>query len=299
MCEKLEPKNIKIINLLKSKIENSKNENPTLIIEKVNWKNKTFNLIQDGHLIAGTKQRVSVKFIKNVLKSNKKITTLVYSGTSHGFGPVATAYAAYKLNLNSLIFLSDANVDKIDKNEKNDTRQINTLHALNAEVYLCDDYYQAKKLKYKMTDIEKNVTKEEYYLVPMGLNDKEGRMIKILSEQIKKASKNTILDTIKKKRFWLVAGTGGILMALNKAFPNSEFFIFLTGSGRHRQNIIDLYKVYKNIHLLKPENFDLSDSFSTVKNYDEFIWHYVKKYAKEGDFIWSVSSDDYLFMNLI
>ena len=291
MCEKLKPENIKMISHLKSKIDNLKTENPEFVIEKINWKDKCFNLIQDGHLIAGTKQRVSVIFVKKLLKKNKKLTTLVYSGTSHGFGPVATAFAAYKLGLNSLIFLSDVSVDKT---KKNDTRQINTLHALKAEIYLCDNYFQAKKLKYKMTDIEKNITSYEFYLIPMGLNDKDGIMIKLLSKQIKKASKGTILETNKKKRFWLVAGTGGILMALNEAFPDSDFFIFLTGSGRHKQQILDVYKDYKNIHLLKPEKLDLSDSFSTVKNYDEYIWHYVKKYAKNGDFIWNVSSDDYI-----
>ncbi len=296
MCEKLKPENIKMIKLLESKINDSKNENPSLIIEPIQWKNKNLNLIQDGYLIAGTKQRISVDFIKKILETNKKITTLVYSGTSHGFGPVATAYAAYKLGLSSLIFLSDANTNK---KEKNNTRQINTLHALNSQVYLCEDYFQAKKLKYKMTDIGKNMTDDKFYLVPMGLNDADGIMIKMLAKQIKKASKNTILDTVKKKRFWLVAGTGGILMALNKAFPNSEFFIFLSGSGIHKKNILNSYKTYKNIHLLEPENLDLSDSFSTVKNYDEYIWHYVKKYAIDGDFIWNVSSDDYLFIDKV
>ena len=293
MCEKLEPENIQMIRVIKTKLDSLENENPQVIIEKTCWKNKCFNLIQDGYLIAGTKSRVSEIFIKKILKKNKKITTLVYSGTSHGFGPVATAFAAYRLGLNSLIFLSNANIDGTNKN---DTRQINTLHALNATTYLCDDYFQAKKLKYKMTDVQKNITKDEYYLVPMGLNDKHGLMIKLLAKQIKKASKGTILNTRKNKRFWLVAGTGGILMALNEAFSDSEFFIFLTGSGRHRQQLLNEYKDYKNIHLLKPEKPDLSNSFSTVKSYDEHIWHYVKKYAKDGDFIWNVSSDDYLFL---
>jgi hypothetical protein len=284
MCEKLKPYNLEKINYIKQKLLNNKNDNPSLVIENIKYKNKTFNLIQEGYLIAGTKQRVVVLFIKKILKKNKDINTLVYSGTSNGFGSVATAYVAYKLNLKSLVFISGDN---------NDTRQINTLHALNSNIYLCKDYNNAKKLKYKMTD-ENGKTKKDFYLVPMGFNDTDEIMINILSKQIKKASKNTILDNKQQKRFWLVAGSGGIVMSLNKVFPNSKFFIYLTGAGRHKKKIIDWAKLHKNIHILKPEQLNIDYVFSTVKNYDDYIWHYIKKYGKEGDYIWNVASDDYI-----
>ena len=44
----------------------------------------------------------------------------------------------------------------------------------------------------------------------MGFNDKEKKMVNILSEKIIDASKETIIENMKNIRIWLVAGSGGI-----------------------------------------------------------------------------------------
>lgn len=293
---------INIINKIKKKlIKNS--DNPKLIIEEffIN-KNKNnnikINIVQDGYLIAGTKQRVAKLFIKNILKNNNKINTLVYAGTSNGFGAVATAYVAYKLGLKSSVFLSGNNITN--------TRQINTLLALNSNITLCKTFKEARYMEYKESNINKEwTTKPNYLVVPMGLNDDNMIMINFLSKQIKKASKGTILENKKNLRIWLVAGSGGIAMSLFKAFPNVKLYLYLTGSGRYKQKVIEWAQNNKdNIILLKTEK-ELNNSninkinrmkyYSSVKNYDDMIWPYIKKYGKDGDFIWNVSSDDYLY----
>jgi len=287
MCENIKPTNHEIIKKIKQKLINY-DDNPKVVIEKIKYNDKTFNLIQEGFLITGTKQRVVIKFLEKALKNNKDITTLVYSGTANGFGAVATAFGAYKFNLKSIVFISG---------HDEDTRQINTLHALNSKVYLCETYNFAKYFKYKKTDDKNNKTKKKYFIIPMGLNDDNHVMIDLLSKQIKEAIKDTSLENNTKKRFWLVAGSGGILMSLYLLFPTSEFFIYLTGHGRHKQKVIKWINQHKNIHILKQENINVDDiPYSTVKDYDDYIWHYVKKYAKDGDYIWNVSSDDYLFL---
>jgi hypothetical protein len=124
-------------------------------------------------------------------------------------------------------------------------------------------------------------------------------MIDLLSKQIKKAAKKTILENNKNPVFWCVAGSGGIVQSLYKAFPHGYFNIFLTGSGRYKKKVLEWSKSKNNVKILKDEftsnNLkNRKNYYSTVQNYDDYIWPYVKKYAKNGDFIWNVASDDYI-----
>ena len=288
MCEKITNGNNEKIELIKKKIIRN-NDNPKLIIEQITFPNKKIiNLVQDGYLIAGTKQRVAVLFMKKILQKNKQIETLLYSGSSNGFGAIATAYAAFKLGLKSQVFIN-GNV-----NDTN-TRQINTLLALNAEVNLCPTYAEARDLKYSVSDNPKNVN--THYNVPMGLNDENNIMTELLSRQITLAARKTILKNSENTRIWLVGGSGGIAMSIHRAFPAAKLFILLTGAGSHKRKVIEWAKKTKNISLIKDLHLENTVTYySSVKNYDDLIAPYVIKYGRNNDFIWNVSSDDYLFL---
>lgn len=290
MCEKITNGNNEKIELIKKKIIRN-NDNPKLIIEQVTFPNKKIiNLVQDGYLIAGTKQRVAVLFMKKILQKNKQIESLLYSGSSNGFGAIATAYAAYKLGLKSQVFING----HISNNDTN-TRQINTLLALNAQVHLCSTYGEARDLKYSISDAPKNI--DTHYNVPMGLNDENNIMTELLSRQITLAARKTILKNSENTRIWLVAGSGGIAMSIHKAFPAAKLFILLTGAGSHKRKVIEWAKKTKNISLIKDLHLENTVSYySSVKNYDDLIAPYVIKYGRNNDFIWNVSSDDYLFL---
>lgn len=303
--------NIAYVNKIK-KIVNIQEENPKLIIETIEINNYIkINVIQEGYLVAGTKQRVIIPFMKKILKKYKKIKTVLYTGIYNGFGAIATAYAAYKLGLKSHVFLSESissvnnSIEKISKYY--DTRQINTLHALNAEITICNSFRKARNLEYNLayenTKVQDWKLKEEYYVPPIGFNDDEKIMVELLSKQIKKAMKNTLLSKIKNPRIWLVTGSGGILMSLHKALPNAHFIVLLSGAWKYKKIIIDWSSEFNNIEILQNEP-SLNDKekrlnrkmyYSSVEDYDDIIWPYVKKFAKSDDFIWNISSDDYLF----
>lgn len=282
------------IRAVKEAVEKNINsdDNPPLKIEELHVGDRVFNLVQEGYLLTGTKQRVADLFVKHLLKNvdkKKEITTLVYKGASNGYGAVATAYAAKKNGLKSIAFLSGEDVKS--------SRQLTTLHALGASVYLCDTYEDTRTLLYKITDnpAKKWSTMPEYYLVPMGLNDEGNVMTNMLSFQIKKAKEGTKLEKEKTPTFWLVAGSGGILMSLLKTFPNSNFNVLLTGGGMYRKRVIEWSKKMNRIRILKKKEYVKSNViYSSVKDYDDLIWEYVKEEGKSGDYIWNVSSDDYM-----
>jgi len=302
--EKIRYYNIGYINKIK-KLLNVQKDNPKLIIETIDIsKNRKINIIQEGYLISGTKQRVVTDFIKKILTKNKNIKTLLYAGSSNGFGPIACAYAAYKLKLKSHVFLVENN-NSDEKNKIYDTRQINTLHALNANITICNSWKKSRNLEYKL-GFENTINwkpNDEYYVCPMGFNDDSQIMVNLLSKKINKSMKNTLLSETKNPRIWLVTGSGGILMALHKSFPNAHFIILLTGGGKYKQKIIDWSSEFNNITILKNDSFldnkkerlNRKSYYSSVENYDDLIWPYVKKFAKSNDFIWNVSSDDYIY----
>ena len=296
MCEDISGKyldNEKIQLIQKKLIKNV--DNPKLKIDLITLPDKrNINIIQDGILLVGTIQRVVKLFIKKIIKDNPLITTLIYTGTSDGFGALAIAYAGYKLGLKCNIYLSGDMSNKTFK-----SRQITTLQALGANIKLCSSWDLAKKLMNNESyDKSTNIWKplEGYYIAPLGLNDNEGVMTDLLSKQIIKASKNILSFNL---RIWLVVGSGGIASSISKAFPNAKLFIYLRGSGRIKK-IIEWANNNPNITILNSLKINNTSKnnrpsyYSSVSNYDDMIWPYIKKYGLNGDYIWNIASDDYI-----
>lgn len=308
MCDNitLKYKEHEKINYVKEKLKKM-NTNPKLKIVEITIPNKKkINIIQDGYLLAGTKQRVANLFIKEILKKNPSIKHLLYAGVINGFGAIASSYGAKKNNLDCTVFLSKKSEDqKIDDILK--SRQIITLQALDTNIYLCPTFKEARSLEYDFGIVNKNekvwVTKEDYYIVPMGMNDDDKIMINIMSKQMKKASKNTILEKALKPRIWVVSGSGGIAMSINKAFPHAEIFILLTGGFKYKKKVSDYFKNNNNVKILKNEKIlnnkkllnNRKNYYNSVEEYDDLLWPYIKKYGQNDDFIWNVSSDNFIF----
>ncbi len=296
------------------------NINPQLYITPININNeKIINVVQESILICGTKTRVAYLLLKGIIEKNPEIKTLTYCGTYNGFGAVATAYAAYLLNKNCEVFLSrvpmSSNYIAKSNEEILNSRQVISLIGLNAKVHLCDDYRSARDLQYSLStkEVEGKTNEWElingYYNVDLGLLDKKGVMVNILSEQIKKASKRTILENYKNPSFWLVVGTGGVARSIKKTFPDATLYLLFV--GKYDPDTIFWTRQTKGIIVLNgnpdfPIDTNISNEniksnrelyYNSTSGYDDRIWKFVKKYAKNGDFIWNVAADN--FSNLI
>jgi hypothetical protein len=331
MCSIITEKDVNpdMLNMFK-KILKKSSINPKFMINEINVNNKKINIVQENYLIAGTKGRVVQLLLKHILKKNPNVKTLTYRGTFNGFGALATAYCAYKEGLKCEVFLSKMATNSkprmLNKQELYNSRQIITLVGLNAKIHLCPDYGAARNLQYSITTREiKNKPNlweliDGYYNIDMGLLDKEGIMPKLLSKQLIKASKNTILEDLSKKEdksdnsdkknnntstitkkptFWLVAGTSGIAQSLVKAFPNSNIKILLVGGGKYLETSMKWLKNQKNVVILSKElnkeelRTNRAKYYKSTSGYDDRIWPYVKEYAKDGDFVWNVGADEF------
>jgi hypothetical protein len=295
MCDLLTNKDGNVTNIkqIKQLLDNpTLEENPKLLILSINKNNKNINIIDDSNLITGTKMRVARNFIKEFIKKNKNIDTLVYSGNYNGFGALSVAYSAYKLNLKSQIYLGSSN---IDKKIICSSRQVSTLLACNAKIYLCDTYRNARNLLWENVTGGKWEIKKNIFVVPMGLNDDKNIMINILAKQIKKASMNTKIISEKNLRIWLVSGSGGIAKSIAIAFPHAKLFILPYGGSKYKKKLKDWSRDNKNISILNEiPNLDytlINNYYKSVNNYDALIFPYVLRFGLDNDYIWNVASD--------
>jgi hypothetical protein len=90
---------------------------------------------------------------------------------------------------------------------------------------------------------------------------------------------------------------------LNK-FNNLEFRKYaIESTNQSIQKKLELYKNNPYSKILKNEkelnNKKLLNNrknyYNSVEEYDDLLWPYIKKYGKDGDFIWNVSSDNFIF----
>lgn len=298
MCDLLTEYNEVNVKAMIKKIKNKKSVNPRLKIKQFTMPDgRKINVCQDGELIAGTKQRAAVKFVKHMLKLNPKIEYLVYAGICNGFGPVATAYAANKLKLKSIIFLAH---DGWSRSEVISSRQVSTIHALGGQIYLCRDFRSARIKEYEFASITLSdqtwEDRDNFLVLPMGLNDDKKVMVKILSRQITIATKKTSIKEATNLRIWLVMGSGGIFEAIYKCFPNASYYVYITGHGRYIEKAKDIVRgkrvtILNYVKLKQPNPLKRADYYDSVAGYDDVIWDYLVEFGRDGDFIWNVASD--------
>ena len=140
-------------------------------------------------------------------------------------------------------------------------------------------------------------------------------MVKLLSSQMRKAARGTLLDVNKSPTnrirmgvmgeicsptFWLVAGTSGLARSILAAFPDAKINLVMVGSGKYLKNALEWTKstpgvtVHSNLHANSNSNSkNRSKFYSSTSGYDDQVWPYVIKYAQHGDFIWNVASDTF------
>lgn len=234
-----------------------------------------------------------------MLKAKPNVEYIVYAGVCNGFGPVATAYAvANKLNLKAIVFL--ARKEGMSWRDIVSSRQISTIHALGGQIYLCDDYRSARLKEYEFASIvlkDKSwADKDNFLVLPMGLNDENKIMVGMLARQLKAAIKKTALEKTANLRIWLVMGSGGIFEALYQCFPGATYYVYITGGGRYVEQAKTIIRdknviILNDIKLTKANKLRRPDYYDSVAGYDDMIWDYLVEFGQSGDFIWNVASD--------
>ena len=198
---------------------------------------------------------------------------------------LALAYAAYKLKLKCVVCICYINLEEYKK-----SKQYLTLLALNAQIFLYDNWADAREAGYKIHNAHKKY--HTCYYPAMGFTTANN--VQILAKQFALANKGAIK---KNATIWVVSGSGGIAQALSVAFPQAFFGVFMTGGDKYKDNVRLWAKNKDNVILI--ENLDFlpevqNDKYDTVRNYDDYIYKYVYYFAVSGDYIFNVAADTFL-----
>jgi hypothetical protein len=238
-----------------------------LNIVNVNHSRKTFHLIQETTLYAGSKQR-GIKFFQN-LKDNG-FEEIVTCGTTHGYGQVAAAFSCKEVGLACTIFLAKL----IPR-----TKMTNLAIELGAKIIDIDNDPKIGILMKHATTYTNNNPKIK--LLHLGLDDPN--FIQAVADNI-----NINKGNINPKRMWLAVGSGTLLRALHKVFPDCHYCIVQVGRCIYPDIVEGInHTIYKCTQPFR-ENTKNIPPYESLANYDAKVWQFVSKHGSNGDYIWNV-----------
>ena len=235
--------------------------NPDIVVTKI----EKFYVVRDDYLIGGTKQRGLVPLLEN---TNKEI--FIYGGPVYGYAQIALAYSAYLSHKKAVVFV-----------EKRNKLFPLTEYAKSFGAYIHEVPQPAYLNKILMYSEEFYKKGNDRFLLKIGADDVN--FINYTIENIKKSWKDK-----QPERMWLVAGSAILLNILYSVFPKTYFNVIQVGRtvwddlmNKKRTTLYVSDEKFENIAKEQPP-------YPTVSTYDAKLWAFVKKYGKEGDYIWNV-----------
>lgn len=236
------------------------------------------NIIDDGEILGGTKARALKQYIMEKIEIRRQIGKetkgILYAGPISGSAQLAVSIVAKQLKIISYLYLSGVTKSLLD-------------YPFFAQA---KNYRPISKgfLKLKNARIEAMkyiVQNPKVMLIPFGFGD--DIFDQILFETLKITNEKS---PIYPKVVWMAVGSGTILKAFAKLFPDIQINVVRIGAH------IDLSDI------LKPERVKIFDApekfwedtrilppYKSVPSYDAKVWRFVKSHAKDGDFVLNVA----------
>ena len=226
-------------------------------IEKVD----NFYVLRDDLISGGTKRRILYSLLKNI---NQK--EIVYSSCQYGQGHVALAQSGLDLNKKVTLFYPKYN-------EFTDSFY-NTTENLKANYFLIGND--------QTSQIEIDLLAREYALQKNALHIPIGFAFNEFENEIIKLAKSLPFSP---KEVWALAGSGTLVRALIKAWPNAQ--INAVSLGLDQCNTENAKVFYVSEDLREPA--DILPPYPSNIFYDAKIWRFVKLFASDDALIWNVS----------
>lgn len=260
-------------------INDAQDFSPKFTFRDILYQDKHFTLVDDGVLPGGSKQRMLIRMMTDIMrKEDMNVTEFVYAGPPFGAAQPALAVAAKSLNISATIWISQA-VDSHGRNYRTEM----TKRAMGLGANIREIHGPLAKVQSVATDYTQS--KSGAVLLPFGLYTPES--IQILAEEFAAAWP---VDRPKPGRIWVVAGSTTVYAALHAAFPDCNFEIVQVG----RCVWPDLILPNTRLHVSN-ERFDTrardQPPYQTVATYDAKLWKFVRQFGQIGDYIFNVCAD--------
>jgi 16S rRNA G966 N2-methylase RsmD len=234
--------------------------NPKIIVENitvdsVNQDSRTFYVVRDDLLMAGTKQRM-VKYIGSKLSQDKKY---VYAGPPSGVAQVALALIGQFFGLN-IVYITKTITDMTLKAKTFGLNVITT---------------QSVGKTY-----DKYIGEYKYEGLPLGLKGFDEDLAEAISEK-SSISFESFYKRTYKGSMWCIIGTGTLEHAIRLAIPGIVTIKVQVGYDNELADYVAPESYLEHAKYMPP--------YQSVSTYDAKIWQFVIKYGHDGDFIWNVA----------
>lgn len=251
--------------------------NPEIIVLPEELPHKTINVVRDDLFAGGTKSRGLIEYMK--MSPAKEF---VYLTPTTGSAQLALAYSAKVTGKKVTLFMS-----KLNKRTPLTNRALSY-----GNVKLIEkpgDFKILGPMAEKYTQNVKREKGDDYVeLLPLGFNNEQ--FLEIMASQIVKALPKR-LKKYPPKRIWVAAGSGLLANVLYRVFPDSKILLVQVGKtiwpDMYDQSRSKLYVSEESFYTWAKEQ----PPYPTTKSYDAKVWTFVKRFGKDGDYVWNVTSD--------
>lgn len=252
-------------------IYNNFTVNPKMITSIINYNNKKFTVFRDDKLLTGTKQRVFTTLLTKLYEDE-----IVYAGPPQGYAQIALALAGKLTNKKITLFLTKFSND-FSNTEK--AKKINP----NIKIIKVASGLNDGNLEKIAFDYSK---KKKAFLLSFGGNTYG--YIDLLAQQLINSIDIKLRNSV--KRIWISAGSGSVLQSLYSVFPNAYFLVVQVGRTLYKDGFNlsrTIWPFYKAGMKYSQKATD-PPPYPSSPYYDAKVWTFVKKYGKDGDFIFNV-----------
>lgn len=247
---------------------------------------KSFNIIQEGIMIGGSKERAIYPFVFGT-----NYGEYVYAGPSQGFAVVALSKACRDASSEGKKVRCTLFVDSFGK----ESYQIRMARKYGASIKSYGRGY-GSKLKERM-EIARNYVSRSNDSVMVEFGASGIRSFNNYVSNMRDAISSSVKDYQNRiKRLWLTSGSGTTLKALNIILPNTHFMVLEVGKTIY-DDIIDTKRWTKfdktsisNLKFYEDVSEKLFPPFDSVPNYDAKIWRVFLENFKEDDFLLNIAS---------
>lgn len=246
--------------------------NPTFNVREIKHPSGyDMTLIDESHLIGGSKQRALIGYIADI-----KQEELVYAGPSTGYAQIAIAYCALLSGKTARIFIDQAYINPL-------SAMARTLGATIVPFNSRDSGSSRLKIIQKQAEIYVDHDCDRAHLLPFGMDHPDvKKLYEIAFEPLR---------SYKPKRIWVVAGSGMIFSTLSRIWPDAEFMIVQVGKTVWPDQLVGIkHQLFVSTYAFS-ERISETPPYNTLMNYDAKVWPFILTHGQSGDFVWNTAGE--------
>lgn len=262
------------------------------VVSKHHVAGKTLRVLRHDRLPFGTKGlgHAGLVYALNLVATHPLTTTLLYSGSYVGYGPLAVAYAARLAGLRSALVLDvhppGAAADSRKKAET--SAQVRMAKQLGGEVRLVRDWGELKRVAASWAETPGVVW------TPLGLVDAvfERALAAEVAAAYRAAGLHEFDGTV-----YIIGGSG--LLARAVALSTEAQLAVVSVCPKRSARLADALRGFPRLRVVNRPKQAVKPPYPTVSSYDGYAWAAAVQRGKSGDVVHNVASGQFVDLRAV